>query len=83
MSHSAFSIEQRSVTESCMNVFIQNLEFKKKKKRKKDAGPVHVTLITLQCSAEVIATFLAVLRQVKINHVRKTLEGEHMKGISN
>ena len=68
-----------------MNVFIQNLEFKKKKKnkRKKDAGPVHVTLITLQCSAEVIATFLAVLRQVKINHVRKTLEGEHMKGISN
>ena len=43
---------------------------KKREKRKKDTGPVHVTLITLQCSAEVIATFLAVLRQVKINHVR-------------
>ena len=67
-----------------MNVFIQNLEFKKEReKRKKDTGPVHVTLITLQCSAEVIAPFLAVLRQVKINHVRYTLEGEHMKGISN
>ena len=43
---------------------------KKREKRKKDTGPVHLTLITLQCSAEVIATFLAVLRQVKINHVR-------------